>query len=106
MGWPVVNPYLLLSNRSVAIARAKPVATRAAHVIMTASNPKLRYRGVRASGEKAYPANLALLNTEDDVPLSNGYARTTIVRRDAHMKLDPTPVIDMRARNSRYSSAY
>src|SRR5512137_1738100 len=100
MARPVVNPYLLLRERSVDIASARPTMTRTVQTIMIAPNPSTRYNGVRRSGDIAYPVNRALLKTDDDVPLRVGYDLTTIVSNEAHMKLVPTPNTDMNARNS------
>lgn len=74
-------------------ASTNPTSPSRAHVTMIASNPEERYRGVSMTGERAYPMNLALLNTEDDVPFMRGGTATTIVRREDHTKEPPIPEI-------------
>jgi hypothetical protein len=44
------------------------------------------------------------LNTDEDVPFRDGYALTTIVSKEAYMKLEPIPNTDIRTRNSQYPS--
>ena len=91
MGRLLNNLYPLLSERFVMSASKSATRQRKEQMTISIAKPDETSIGARTTGARAYPKNRELLNTDDAVPLSIGWARTIMVRRADQTKLVPVP---------------